>query len=487
MTRVSLLYGLGVTQGGLDFVDVDVSTDNPVFIDPAAIRAASGLWADEAKASLKSFFSELLAAIGANDRQRIQELIYPLTEPNETHLGNSKGKSKGRSLGSKVKADRLIASLAKSRAVQTGMLKDLDDSAMFVEGVGRDIVSDITTCVIRAHLIDYTQRMCLFWGIPMEQQVAGPVWDSGSLSWNKELAVDLPRADGDRLLLVPKGIVRLDMTVDLGKYYRGYLRPYYEAEVLEAPTVGLVRLLKDKTLRVVKGALDKLLGTTKDDVVERSQKYPQAFGRYKSSLNAADNPPVPDADLHAKLDTPRANVREMYERVKSIVPGDAGAPLYHRSVAELLTALFDVSLGNARIEEELHEGLKRVDVLYDNIAAEGFFRWVSLHYAAALVVVECKNYSRDVGNPEFDQIAMRFSPDRGKLGILVCRKIENRRRALARARAIATDDHGWVIVLDDDHLEAMVEQYEIHFADGQTGPVRYAELRSQFDRLIGVA
>lgn len=37
MPRVSELYALDVDQGGLDFVDVLVETDNPVYVDPAAL------------------------------------------------------------------------------------------------------------------------------------------------------------------------------------------------------------------------------------------------------------------------------------------------------------------------------------------------------------------------------------------------------------------------------------------------------------------
>jgi hypothetical protein len=486
MTRVSALYTLGISQGGLDFVDVDVATDSPVYIDPGAIRAQSGLWADECKVSLQTFFKELLVAIGKKDSTRIQALIYPLVEPNETHLGESVGQSRGRSLGSKTKADELIDALSKSKAVKTGMLSDLDDSAMFVEGIDKDIVSDIATCVIRAQLIEYTQKMCVFHGIPMEPQIAGPIWSSATLQWDDTRTVKLPRANEDKLLLVPKSIIRVHLTVDRGRYYRGYLRPYYEAEVLASPSSELVRVLKDKTVRVRLKALDDRLGTTKPAIVENTQKYPQALGEYKNKVASEPNSPISDLDMHLAIDTPLAEVRAMLEKIKAIAPGDGGATLYHHSAAELLTALFDTSLGNQRIEEDLHSGLKRVDVLYDNVASEGFFRWVSLHYPAALVVVECKNYSREIANPEFDQLGMRFAPDRGQVGILMCREVQNRDRALARAKSIASDRHGWVLVLDDGDLETMVTEYEAHHAAFAAGPVEYAVLKAQFDALINV-
>jgi hypothetical protein len=99
VARVSQVFDLNTSQGGLDFVDVDVVDDVPVFIDPSAIRAQEGDWIAACQISLQSFFSELLRAIKTKDRKRIEELIYPLSEPNETHLGTSRGRSQGIGLG----------------------------------------------------------------------------------------------------------------------------------------------------------------------------------------------------------------------------------------------------------------------------------------------------------------------------------------------------------------------------------------------------
>src|SRR5680860_424485 len=44
------------------------------------------------------------------------------------------------------------------------------------------------------------------------------------------------------------------------------------------------------------------------------------------------------------------------------------------------------------------------------MAAQGFFRWLVDHHTAARVIVERKNYSREVANPELDQLTGRFGP-----------------------------------------------------------------------------
>ncbi|MFL6136704.1 MAG: hypothetical protein ACJ74O_02765 [Frankiaceae bacterium] len=484
MARVSATYNLGVTQGGLDFVDVDVEEDVPVFIDPSAIRAQAGDWIIRCQESLRSFFDELLQAIKAGNQQRTRQLMFPLVEPNETHLGMSRGRSRGMGLGNNVKAQRLINALAASKAVKSGFLQDLEDTALLVPGVDRDIVSDIATSVIRAQLIEYTQKMCAFYRIPMERQQSGPYWDLQAKQWDKGF-VDLPRAGDNKLLLVPKSIVRVSLTVDKGKYYRGYLRPYFEELELDKPASDLVMILKDKRRKVRLGKLDEVLGVTKTSIVDNTQKFPQALDKYRKALDESLNSPLPDQILRGTTGTPPVDVVEMLNELKSIVPGHGGATLYHRVIAKLLTALFDTYLGNCRIEEDLHASLKRIDVVFDNVAAEGFFRWLGQHYSAATVVVECKNYGRDIGNPELDQTAMRLAPQRGQIGLLTVRSLEDKARALQRAKSVADDGHGYVIVLDDEDIEALVQEHIDYFASYADGPRPLALLRERFDRLLG--
>ena len=488
MTRVTDYYNLGVTQGGVDFVDVDVHTDVPVYIDPTAMRHQAGPWAEACVDALQSFFQALITAIKANDKAAQQDLIYPLVEPNETHLGQSVGKSSGRSLGTRAKADELIESLSKSKAVASGFLADLEDTALMVEGVDKDIISDITTCVIRRQLITYTKKQCYLHGIPLENQMSGPIWSIDEGKWIDEY-IDLPRANNDKLLLVPKSIVRVKLTVNKGRYYRGFLRPYFEDEVLANPRAGLVRVLINKRTgqvkghEVIKGALDDELGTTKPAITANTQKHPKALADYRAALPKEDRGPLSDRDLADIIGAEVENMRDILAEMRAVAPGKDGATLYHRCVARLLSALFATSLGNEGIETPIHDGVKRLDITYDNVARHGFFLWLATNYRAAMVVVECKNYVHDAANPEFDQLAMRFSPDRGKVGMLACRSFEDKNKALRRAKAIANDTNGYVLVLDDDDFEKLITDVEAAGLNSESRN-KHPLLRKRFADLI---
>jgi hypothetical protein len=482
--RVSEKFGLGVTQASLDFVDVDILGDVPVFIDPKAIRLQSGEWAETCQALLQSFFEELLAAIKDGNKERVAELVLHLDEPNETHLGVSKGEARGRGLGNGKRSREVVDALANSVAGKTGLLQDLEETVLFVTGIGRDIVSDITTNIIRGPLIAYTQNMCAFYNITMVKQTSGFMWDPETRTWVDNM-VELPRAASDKLILVPRSIVRLSSITDQGKYYRGFIRPYFEDIELNDPSSQLIKTLKDGRKKVQLTELDELIDQTKPGLVEHTQRWPDALARYRTSVTATTNPPLNHDDFEYALGAEVVDYRALMDSVRAIAPGSAGATSYHRAVEELLTALFDASLGNVELEVPIHAGRKRLDIRYDNVAGSGFFHWLGQHYHAATVVVECKNYKADPKNPELDQLGGRFSPKRGQVGILVCRTIKKKSTFLERCRDTAGDDRGYIIALDDSDLEDLVDAAERLRDEPFAKRAAFPLLRQRFMALIG--
>src|ERR1700761_2550079 len=161
--RVSEYYKLERTQSELDFVDVDIYGDVPLYVDPRALRLLRNPWGQEAVALVQDFFTAVLEAIRHDDEKEGQRLLAGLSEPNETHLGLSRGKAKGSGLG-KGLALAVYRSLRASDAVKAeGLLEDLEDTALMVEGIDRDRISDITTNLIREPLIRYTQEISRYY------------------------------------------------------------------------------------------------------------------------------------------------------------------------------------------------------------------------------------------------------------------------------------------------------------------------------------
>ena len=110
-----------------------------------------------------------------------------------------------------------------------------------------------------------------------------------------------------------------------------------------------------------------------------------------------------------------------------IPSGNEHATEYHRTILGIMELLFYPSLSNPKIEKEIHDGRKRIDITFDNYAEVGFFSELWKNVNCRFVMVECKNYSRDISNPEIDQLSGRFSPKRGQFGIAACRHVDDKR------------------------------------------------------------
>jgi hypothetical protein len=474
--RVSEYFNLNRTQPSLDFVDVDVENDIRLFIDPRSFIAIPSDWGNECIALIRDYFSVLLRAIRGNNKERGLYLLGNLKEPKETGLGLSVQGRKGRGVGFERSED-LWEALCRSEAVQSGLVEDLEDTVLMIEGIGPDIISDITTNVIREPLIEYTQAVCQVYGIPIQQDIpSGPLWNPRDHSWVSNF-VNLPSGENGKFILVPKIIIRYKITYDPGEYYRYYLLEELRNVELSANS-GLVEVLKNNKRRVTTKALIEKYGTGKAVLVEQTLNHPDALRRYRSDKRLPI-PPLSHIEFMRDPEKDIPNWEQLLNNVLNLTPGTADADNYEKAIEALLYALFYPALVNPESQHNIHEGRKRIDIKFANTANTGFFKWLSQHYRSPYVFVECKNYGREIGNPAIDQLAGYFSPLRGQCGILVCRSFENKDRVLERCRDSAIDHRGYIIALEDADLVTLVTQARQPNAD-----IEFPLLRERFERLI---
>lgn len=481
--RVSEFYQLGVTQPSLEFVDVDVTGDTRVFVDPHAFTAMESDWARECVSLLQDFYGEVLAAVRASDQRRGMYLLARLGESNEAHLGLSRVQARGSGVAGGLAAD-IYNALGTSTAVISGILSEVQETVLFVEGIGHDRVSDMTINIIRRQLIKFTQDVCNFYGIPMVHQVdSGWMWDRRSQTWVTE-HVELPMPNG-KLLLVPLPVVRKSPTFDPGDYLSHFVLPYLQDVELHRAGSTLVRTRRSNRHRgeryvTKKSILERDPKPRKHWNNEVTDRKPDLLEDYRNAKERVTEPPGHE-DVAAALGTPLPDWDGLLAGVLAVPAGREHADDYHRAVQHLLNALFYPWLDLPKRELKIHGGRKRIDIVYVNQAQHGFFQW--LHTAGGVpsgqVVIECKNYTKPLKNEEFDQLTGRFSPSRGKFGFLCYRgEADEKADVVARCRDAAADDRGFVIALDDADLRALVE------ARKADGPDLFESLLARFRELI---
>lgn len=298
MARFSVAFGLSNSQASLDFVDVDLSTDTPLYIDPYAIQIRDDEWSAKCGDAIRSFFTEVLTALRSDNVARASHLMSRLGEPNETFLGQSIGTPSGRGVG-RGKANQFASALRNSRAFRTGVIGDISEAELFIYGVGPDMISDLTTNIIRGHLADYTKQQCDLHGIPTRiVRSLGPVWNPERRDWVSQ-DLQLPVHAGKPILLVPKFSVRFGLSLDSQEFYNHHMIEFLRREYLISNS-ALVQTLKSGEKRVTKAAVKEKHPFIKDDLARFVSDHPEVLEVYKSIKGAAG--PIPPDMLEKFFD-----------------------------------------------------------------------------------------------------------------------------------------------------------------------------------------
>lgn len=452
--KISGRLELGKTQYELDFVDIELLSDIPLFIDPYFLSKRNDQWSISASRTLRSYFQHLINLIRTGLTDQARELFQYLREPNETRLGLSKNLPQGRGIGSQD-ADKIFKSLLKSKAVQTGIVEDIEDCRIFVEGIDKDKTSDMATNIIRGHLIEYTQNQCRLWNIPIQSNVpSGYIWDRQNKEWISNYT-EILVIDESKILLTPKAIVSYSKEYTAKKYHQHFVLNFLQNEHLRLNTALVKRKVTKngnvKTWVTKKSIQEHEAPLTKDFLAKFTQNHPEIFAKFRKEIaykvNTINNESLGNENLESIID-------HLIDQLRATPSGSQHANQYHKLVAGILELIFYPNLISPQIEREIHDGRKRIDITFDNAAADGFFYRLHDIYKTScqFIFIECKNYTHDVNNPEIDQLSGRFSQNRGRFGILLCRSIKNFDSFLARCTDTYKDNRGIILPLIDDDL-----------------------------------
>lgn len=301
MPQVTDYYGI---SGPVPFMNIDVSADNRLYLDPRAIRLRSGTssFAAEAVHCADTFLKEVTGSIitgSAASMRRGEKLLQRFVEPWETRLGMSEEGFHGRG-GAAVVGTWIWNTLnGDVRAlVRIGVLRQLEDLPLFVDGVDKDITSDISTRIMFRALARFTESMVVKYpeftaGGHVVQKVTRQVWNPFDLEWAYE-EFTLPVADGKPLLLIPRGWARTNLLMSAGRFYGTTVLTFAQLkEAVRLADGSILTTPKDRLrgrpdllpgrgtiIRVTKQALDN-----EEDLIAAFK----AFVDSKADLDDSDN------------------------------------------------------------------------------------------------------------------------------------------------------------------------------------------------------
>lgn len=206
------------------FVDVELDSDNRLFIDPALIELSEDSWGKEANKRLKSYFDCFFQKLKSGFKDT--SLFEHAHEQNATKFGygngrNGKGKTKEGMYDSLNKLSLLLQDIPTINCAY--------DISTLVEGFAEDNMSDLITNILHEMLNQFTCEQMEIYGIKPQGNLKFWTWDKDLLDWKM---VEKPSwfYNGKELLLVPKWIVRKNYLFKAHQYLYGIIIEHIQEE-----------------------------------------------------------------------------------------------------------------------------------------------------------------------------------------------------------------------------------------------------------------
>jgi len=199
-------------------LNISLLTDLPLFIDPFLLFYSS----DPRYRKLHDQIIDYLRCLkdrserGGVSRGQLKAL-YTFSEVKQNWLGFSATGNRGRGLGAAFATslnENLVQVFADFGHEQITQSPHLEKLCLIDEGVGRDMISDFTTNLIKDFLLEYTQAFATRYLRPSQVRtfsVARTVFDRDHAVWHQKEYV-LPLYQDDFIILTPSNMLTKDKT-----------------------------------------------------------------------------------------------------------------------------------------------------------------------------------------------------------------------------------------------------------------------------------
>lgn len=432
-----------VSQFEVDFVIPRVGVDLPLGIDPFLLFKSR----DPALAALHAQILDVFnAGIEAVRDGRLDDArrLFHFPEPAEIGLGHTKNGKRGAGLGSYL-TELIVHTLLDSPGLQERGVKHIEEMQLVSSGIGPDRVSDIAANILKSFLIEYTQKQCEIWKLPLVSGVpVSNVLDCKTREWNDDY-FDLPISpvDGSPILLVPRRIVRALPWINYEDFFKQEFSAYLRAKKVKA-TLGSPSIQR------------KDVDQDKDHIVKVTRSEIERVDRYIAGKEAAATEAQPSQTYLPNQTC--AEAERLKAGLRAIAPGRAQADDYQRILLAIFNFLFNPELIDGAMEVRTVDGTERRDIIFTNDSDRSFWNYLRQEHSSFLLMIEAKN-TNDLDNNHFNQTATYLGDRMGRLAIIASRQTapDAQKRKAFSIYNDSNPQRKIILTLSDADLERMLD------------------------------
>lgn len=265
------------------FVNVELAKDNTVWIDPMMMHMDKSEMGKRCCLIVQQYFSHLLKLAINNDYKMGYLYTKNFSEINETRLGYSRNKPNGLSGGEHL-GNKIFDLIKDSNAIKTGMIGDIFDAEVMIEKLGVDKLSDFISNLILEELVLYTQEECMKYNIPLQDVLLKrKYWSYSNHKWvsNQILKLPFDFESNMAIIFIPKSFCENKSIYSYQKFYNKGMIPFLGKEAVSNRIRGLIRILKDKSIKPYYKMIKKQNPCNRDNVSKFISNHTDVYKEYK--------------------------------------------------------------------------------------------------------------------------------------------------------------------------------------------------------------
>jgi len=427
--RLNDFHNLPFTQADVDFAIPFLNEDIPLYVDPFLLWKITSQQDNALHTSLVNSFNQLGNLYVNGKETEAKSILIELTECDEAGLGNSKTRQ-GKKIGDKL-ANEILSVFNKIPQINKQGFQHFEEIQLLVDNLSKDRISDITCCLIKSFLIDFTIDQCKRIGIPIDK-VNIQLYDYKKQKViNEETYLPTNPITNKPLLLIPKRWLRYSPYIN----YENYFDDYYIKDLAQAYDGKLNRV--------------EILNFNRTNY-NLVQNY---INRKENSANDCTNDP-----LFSQI--PVLSSKRKLKTILGLPTGktDNADIKYEDNMVQLLTSLMYPHLDFAKEQSRTETGTQIRDLIFYNNKSYDFLASIYDTYESKQLVIELKNV-QEIQREHINQLNRYLNQSFGKFGILFTRNKPSK-AMYQNTIDLWSGQRRCILILDDDDLKLMCSVYD---------------------------
>ncbi len=427
--RLNDYYNIPFLQEEVDFAIPFLDEDIPLYVDPFLLWKINSQQDNALHNSIVNSFNQLGSLYLKGNEQKACDILIYLSECNEVGLGNSKTRQ-GKKIGGKI-ANEILSLFRIIPQINKQGFQHFEEIQLLIDGVSKDRISDITCCLIKSFLIDYTIEQCEIHKIPIEKCTI-PIFNYKTNEIiQEETFLPINPTTKQAIILTPKRWLKYVPWIT----YDDYFKNYYVKDINKEYDGRLNRV--------------KILNFNRHNY-DLVQTYISL--KESSAKNLLNDP------LFSQI--PVLSAKRKVNTILKLPTGktDNSDKKYEDLMVQTMASLLYPHLDFAQEQSRIDSGSQIRDLIFYNNRSFDFLSDIYDLYESRQIVVELKNVQK-IEREHINQLNRYLSNQFGKFGIIFTRN-KPAKNILKNTIDLWAGQRRCIIILDDSDLQLMYDVYE---------------------------